>query len=202
MKLNKCGLATKYPSEYRAYRAMKNRCYNANVDAYPNYGGRGIKVCDRWLGYYGFQNFMSDMGPRPESKTKESKRATFSLDRIDVDGDYSPENCRWADWGTQENNKTSNIFLELNGEKHTITEWSRKLGIKKTTICARLKRGYSVEKALQKPVVEKDFELARLAREHGQVYHTVYRRVKIDGWSIEDALNTPPQMGKKYISKN
>lgn len=80
------------------YSNMKARCYNKNYDFYYRYGGRGIRVCDRWLGKYGFQNFLSDMGDRPEG---------YQLDRIDNDGNYSPENCRWVDKYTQMGN-TSN----------------------------------------------------------------------------------------------
>lgn len=81
---------------YNTYYGMKGRCLQENDKDYPRYGGRGIKVCDRWLGTDGFFNFIEDMGERPNGHT---------LDRKDVDGDYSPENCRWADIHTQAVNK-------------------------------------------------------------------------------------------------
>lgn len=81
---------------HNSWSLMKNRCYCPSATSYPYYGGRGIKICDRWLGVDGFDNFLEDMGPRPEGCT---------LDRIDSDGDYCPENCRWADIHTQTANR-------------------------------------------------------------------------------------------------
>jgi hypothetical protein len=84
----------KVSREYRTWQGMKKRCLNKSHFMYKDYGGRGIKICDRWLN--SFENFLSDMGERPPD---------FTLDRIDVNGNYEPSNCRWADWFTQSRNK-------------------------------------------------------------------------------------------------
>lgn len=98
--------------EYASYNHMKQRCYNENDKSYYNYGGRGIRVCDRWL--ESFDNFYEDMGEKPSPY--------FSLDRIDVDGDYTPSNCRWTDRTTQNYNQrfrggvTNHRNIKTNGK--------------------------------------------------------------------------------------
>ena len=125
------------------YHSMKSRCYNKNDKDYALYGGRGIKVCKRWRD--SFEAFFEDMGPKPSPK--------YSLDRYpNKDGDYEPGNCRWATWREQQNNRRNNRRLTLNGKTHTITQWERITGISNHTIRARIRMGWSVEKALTTPI--------------------------------------------------
>lgn len=128
---------------YGVWRSMKYRCNNPNCHAYENYGGRGIRVCDEWNG-----SFLSFMCWANEAGYKEG----LSLDRIDVNGNYTPDNCRWATAKIQTNNQRNNRLLEYNDEIHTVSEWSEITGISRSAIYGRLKCGWSIDMALTKPV--------------------------------------------------
>lgn len=118
-------------AEYRIWRHMKSRCYNPNVERYPNYGGRGVKVCERWIN--SFENFFFDMGPRPS--------ANHSLDRYpNVNGDYEPTNCRWATTKEQSRNTTTNSWLEYEGERLILSDWAIKLKTFPSNINRMLKK--------------------------------------------------------------
>ena len=127
--------------EYSVWISMKGRCTNPRSDCYDRYGGRGIKVCDRWLN--SFENFLADMGPRPS--------LAYSIDRIDNNGNYEPGNCRWATMKAQGSNKRSNRLLEHNGLAMTISQWTAHLGFGRGLIPNRLKSGWSVERTLTEP---------------------------------------------------
>lgn len=114
---------------YRSWSALNSRCRNPNHHAYPNYGGRGIKVCDRWRD---FENFLEDMGERPENTT---------IDRIDNDGDYRPGNCRWATRAKQASNMSINIKVEVDGKTLHLSEAARTKGIKPDTAFKRYQSG-------------------------------------------------------------
>lgn len=105
--------------EYKAWSKLKSRCYTKTDNKYYAYGARGIKVCDRWL--ESFDNFYKDMGDAPTKK--------HSIDRIDVNGNYEPSNCRWATNKVQSNNKTTNVYVEYGGVKYTLKTLSEHLDI-------------------------------------------------------------------------
>lgn len=130
--------------EYKIWGEMKRRCY-AETPGAKNYRDRGITVCDRWL--ESFENFYEDMGPRPS--------ANHSIERIDNDGNYCPENCKWATRKEQNNNTRSNVRMTLNGETKTMSEWGKVLGISHQAIRSRKKTGWSDEKALTTPCLTK-----------------------------------------------
>jgi len=123
---------------YSSYRSMINRCENENVERFKHYGGKGIHVCDRWKGDKGFENFLSDMGDKPDG---------MSLDRLDTSKGYCRENCRWATSEQQMNNTTRNRFVEYKGERKTIAEWARAVGMKTSTLGERIRKGWDLDRA-------------------------------------------------------
>lgn len=130
---------------YNTRLRLISRCYNQNNSMYKYYGGRGIKVCDRWLDKeHGFENFLVDMGYPPSD--------IYQIDRIDNDGDYTPENCRWATPKENQRNTRRSKMIVHRGEPKTAAEWSEITGIDSPTIRYRLSAGWSVEDALTIPV--------------------------------------------------
>ncbi|MEY2500568.1 MAG: hypothetical protein QOI07_902 [Verrucomicrobiota bacterium] len=128
---------------YHLWQTMRQRCENPKAEGYARYGGRGIKVCDRWKS---FPKFVSDMSPRPEGR---------SIERIDNNGDYEPLNCRWATRLEQAHNTRSNRKIRINGENLTSAEWSRKLGGFHTLVANRLKLGWNEEAAVRTPILRR-----------------------------------------------
>lgn len=172
--------------EYKTWVNMKGRCLNPKYENYPNYGGRGIRVCNRWLN--SFELFLKDMGPRPSP--------AHSIDRKDPDGDYEPDNCRWATIEEQCNNKRASKKYLLDGESFSVAQLSRKFNIPYSTLeCRLIRDALPLEKALTKQASNHEFTYGGKTRrlnewcvELGLKYSTVYRRIFTNGLSFEEAI--------------
>ena len=141
IRLNfKHGHAVKKSKTYFIWSQMKNRCRNPNQNSFPNYGGRGIKVCERWQV---FENFLTDMGEKPQGK---------SIDRIDNGKDYSPENCKWSTRKEQNRNSRHNRIATVRGVTGCISELCEIFHLRYKTISNRLAKGWRVDRAFTEPV--------------------------------------------------
>jgi hypothetical protein len=114
--------------KYKTWESIKSRCLNPNNVSYPNYGARGIKICDKWLKFSGFDE---DMPDPPTNK--------HSIDRVDNNGDYCKENCRWVTKHEQNRNKRTNRIIEFNGKQQLLTDWAKDLDISVSALIKRLK---------------------------------------------------------------
>lgn len=174
---------------YRIWTAMKSRCYNKNHKWYGRYGGRGIKICDEWI---------NDFAAFREWAISNGYKDDLSIDRIDNDKGYSPENCRWTNQEEQCSNTSRNRILTLNGKSQTMSQWAREIGVQPYEIYRRIERGMSTEEALR-PKGEwkshtrkithngKTQTIPQWANEIGVKEHVIYTRLR-RGWSIEEAL--------------
>lgn len=127
-----------HSTEYKIWAMMRERCGNPNATSYTAYGGRGIAVCERWAN--SFEAFYADMGARPSG--------SHSIDRINNDLGYEPGNCRWATLIEQARNTSASRFLRLGDEVRTVSDWAEKLHISRSTLNARIRRGWTAERAL------------------------------------------------------
>lgn len=177
---------------YRIYNGMKNRCYNPNTEYFSRYGGKGIKICDEWLSdFVTFYTWAINNGYSED----------LTIDRIDNDGDYCPENCRWTDAKTQANNSSKIRYISYNGETHTLTEWSRILGLEYHKIASALNYGWSFEDIatgklheVGNPIyIEYNGECHNL-KEWSKIIGIPYTALtarRRRGWSVEAMLTTP-----------
>ena len=135
-------------SLFKKYVAMRNRCERPSCNAYKNYGARGIKICDEWLGADGFLHFYHWA---MESGYNDFAIGSCTIERIDNNGPYAPWNCRWATRKEQANNTRKNVFLTYNGKTQTLAMWSEETGLVDETIRYRINHGWTVEEALTIP---------------------------------------------------
>ncbi len=176
---------------YKKWAGMKRRCDNPNERSYARYGGRGISYDPRWSS---FENFLADMGECPPNMT---------LERLDVDGDYNPENCTWIPPKEQPRNRRDTIHVLYQAQERSLAEWSEILGIPYKTLWHRLRTaGWPVKRAFETPVNDyleqisyrgKTQHLAAWSRELDIPYHMLYLRLKRYGWTVDRAFGMPAQ---------
>lgn len=180
---------------YSIFHQMKDRCYNENNPRYPCYGKRGITICEEWLSSFScFQKWALQSGYND----------SLTIDRIDVNGPYCPENCRWVSTEVQNNNKRNNRFISFHGEMRTLAEWADIMGISYYTLYSRIvKLGWPIERALTdlstttKPTQthslsfqDETHSITEWSKISGLDRTTIGKRLKY-GWTVEDALTVP-----------
>jgi len=175
-------------AEYKVWCGIKRRCYNKKEKNYKHYGARGVKISQYWLNSY--ETFLSDMGRKPSPK--------HSIERIDVNGDYCKENCKWVTIKEQQNNRRNNVHFILNGERLTKSQVADELNLSYSFVANRIKRkGFDLEELRKKknPNIvkyEKDgvsLNLRQWAEKLGIQYKTLYARVKIRKTPFIEAIN-------------
>jgi hypothetical protein len=166
---------------------MRRRCRNIYRKGANYYVLRGITICDRWLGEDGFTNFILDMDWKPEED--------LSLDRIDCNGNYTPENCRWATAKQQSNNKRDNYPITINGVTKNVIQWANEYNIPDTTLWNRIKRGWTGEKLIQHQqkrlnlieIKDEIKSLAQWSKDTDIPESTIRNRINA-GWPIDNIL--------------
>ena len=131
----------------RTYFHIKDRCYNKRGEYYRLYGGRGIKMCNEWLDYSNFRDWAYNNGYDKNAQTNKC-----TIDRIDNNGNYEPDNCRWVDRKEQNKNKRNNHLITFNNETKTLFEWAKEYSINPFTLLNRINAGWDIKKALNKKV--------------------------------------------------
>lgn len=176
-------------SEYITWMNIKQRCHNPNTRAYQDYGARGITVCDRWM--ESFENFLADMGPKPSPR--------HSIERVNNDLGYSPDNCKWATRAEQNRNTRANHVISHNGETMCLRDWAKRLELTSDALTRRIEAGWPIEEVLspvrkeRKRMLEHQGRskcILEWSRETGIPEATIRQRLKL-GWTVEKALIEP-----------
>lgn len=164
---------------------MRKRCRH-----HPMYAGRGIKVCDEWLEYENFARWARENGYED----------SLTIERIDVNGDYCPQNCKWIAFNKQARNRTTTKWVTYMGREMSLAEAAEISGVPYKVVHARLKKGWSLEKSLSEPLKCKS-ALHKKCDELGLNYHSVYNRIR-SGWSEEDAFTIPFVVGNNHLTRS
>lgn len=193
---------------YRVWQGMISRCRNKNHDFYSSYGGRGIDVCEEWKNdFNAFRKWSLENGYDENARFSEC-----TIDRIDNDGNYEPNNCRWISSKEQSINKRTTKMVEIEGEIKPLVVWAQEFGLHPATLKSRLKKGLLSKKELSKPLVDtkhttskyitfngKTLDQAGWAREIGITPTSLFRRLNNPNWTLEMALTTPPISRKDSV---
>ncbi len=178
---------------YNIYKGIKKRCYNEKDFTYKNYGARGIKMCKEWLDSY--DSFF-------EWAMSNEYKDDLTIERVDVNGNYCPENCKWITNGEQGLNKRNTIWVNYRGEKIQLVSLCERLGKSYDLVYERIKTyGWGVEPALHTPTYGTETTIKQLAEKRGLKPETVYNRIRRCGWSIEKALGTPVKKTNSVSTK-
>jgi len=188
---------------YTTWVGMHRRCYDEADDSYPRYGGRGIRVCDGWHGSGGLRSFISDMGPKPSRR--------HSIDRIDVNGQYEPGNCRWATAAVQGANKENTLRVDHEGSRVALSTVAHQHGLGVASLNWRVQNGWALEEALAVPMapprvlVEFRGE-AKEAKEWESVAGVpaklIVHRIRVYGWGPERAVTEPVRPANRTYTHN
>lgn len=178
----------RYTKIYHIWLSMKDRCNNERCSDYRFYGGRGIFVCEEWQSFEPFDEWAMANGYEDG----------LTIDRIDNNAGYSPENCRWITRKEQCYNRRSNHYIEYNGKTQTITQWAKECGLTEQVLSGRLRNGWDIDRALHTPTKKMNrveyngrlWTLSELAEKYGLHTYTIQNRLKRH-WSIDDIVNTP-----------
>ena len=205
------GDSVKHKRLYHIYNGMKERCYSTQSKSYKYYGAKGITICEQWL---------NDWNSFKEWSLNNGYTDDLTIDRIDVNGIYEPNNCRWVDNKTQANNKTDNKYLTYKGETKTLAEWCDELKLPYHTIKARLnKLGMSVEEAFETPKQWNEYKYGEGVTKVGNKIYLTYnnktlsinewlKELNLDykheffavrarkGWSAKEIIETPKDESK------
>ena len=195
-----------YTRVFRIWADIQQRCDNSNNKAYKYYGARGIVVCDEWKTFEGFWKWAQLSGYADD----------LTIERIDVNGNYEPSNCKWIPFSKQARNTRRNRMITYNGENLPMVEWGERLGMGGSAIKSRIDRGYTEEEAVSIPQMKpqalryieykgKNQTVAKWSKELNISSATIRRRIDVWGWSEEKALSTPTGSDRErsnYITFN